>query len=157
MLFDSNAQSTLNELVEDWQRSKRHSVAIINSMPKNKLSFKVSQGTRTFAEEFFHIVTANYGMSSAVFEVDNIGKDFPKNLTKQNLLKQVESSYDFVIKNLSSFDQNNYNDEIKMFGKYEITKVRALVKIYEHQAHHKSKAIVIQRASGETSPNYMLF
>ena len=96
-------------------------------------------------------------MSSTVFEVENIGKGFSKDLTKKNLLKQVEDSYNFVIKNLGSFDVDKFNDQIKMFGKYDITKGRALVKIYEHQAHHKSKAIVIQRASGETSPNYMLF
>ena len=153
----SNAQSTLNELVEDWQRSKKHSVAIINSMPENKLSFKASEDTRTFAEEFFHIVGANYGMSSTVFEVENTGKGFSKDLTKENLLKQVENSYNFVIKNLSSFNQQKFDDKIKMFGKYNISKGRTLVKIYEHQAHHKSKAIVIQRVSGETSPNYMLF
>ena len=157
LFFVSNAQSTLNELVQDWQRSKLHSIAIINSMPENKLSFKASEETRTFAEEFFHIVGANYGMSSTVFEVENIGKGFSKDLTKKNLLKQVEDSYNFVIKNLGSFDVDKFNDQVKMFGKYDITKGRALVKIYEHQAHHKSKAIVIQRASGETSPNYMLF
>ena len=53
LFFVSNAQSTLNELVQDWQRSKLHSIAIINSMPENKLSFKASEETRTFAEEFF--------------------------------------------------------------------------------------------------------
>ena len=42
LFFVSNAQSTLNELVQDWQRSKQHSIAIINSMPENKLSFKAS-------------------------------------------------------------------------------------------------------------------
>ena len=88
MLFIvSNAQSTLNELVEDWQRSKQHSIAIINFMPENKLSFKASEETRTFAEEFFHIVGANYGMSSIVFEVENIGKDFSKDLTKKKSIK----------------------------------------------------------------------
>ena len=157
LFFVSNAQSTLSELVEDWERSKQHSIAIINSMPENKLSFKASEDTRTFAEEFFHIVGANYGMSSTVFEVENTGKGFSKDLTKENLLKQVENSYNFVIKNLSSFNQQKFDDKIKMFGKYNISKGRTLVKIYEHQAHHKSKAIVIQRVSGETSPNYMLF
>lgn len=156
LFFVSNAQSTLNELVEDWQRSKQHSVAIINSMPENKLSFKASEESRTFAEEFFHIIGSNYGMST-IFEVDNLGKNISKSLTKDNLLKQVKDSYDFVIKNLNSFDEAKYNDKIKMFGRYDITKARAIVKIYEHQAHHKSKAIVIQRVSGEASPSYMLF
>ena len=43
---------------------------------------------------------------------------------------------------------------IEYFGKFKLTRARAIFKVYEHQAHHKSKAIANQRLAGAVPPGY---
>tara|TARA_B100001996_G_C18555559_1_gene552593 strand:- start:424 stop:951 length:528 start_codon:yes stop_codon:yes gene_type:complete len=158
------SQTIIENFVMDWERSKKHSLSILEAMPKDKFDYKVSEESKSFAEEFLHIVQANYGMMSTVLEKENIinsqtslNEELFKDTSKENVITQTTKSYDFVIKNIKDFDENKLNDEVTFFGKYKLTKARGILKVYEHQAHHKSKAIVNQRAAGVKPPNYMLF
>ncbi len=73
------------------------------------------------------------------------------------MISAVSNCYDWVINSLSTYDKSKNSDIIELFGSVKVSKERAIYKIYEHQAHHKSKAIVTQRVAGIKPPDYMLF
>ena len=77
--------------------------------------------------------------------------------TKAELSQAITECYDWVIKSLGEFDTSKNSEMIEYFGKYKLTRARAIFKVYEHQAHHKSKAIANQRLAGATPPGYVLF
>ena len=118
---------------------------------------KSSDEMRSFAEEIIHIIQANYGMMSTALEVENPNKSKLEFTSKEAIIGELINCYDFVIDNLKSFDEKKLDEIITVFGKYEYSRERVISKVYEHQAHHKSKSIVIQRYLGVTPPGYMLF
>ena len=77
--------------------------------------------------------------------------------SKEAIINELINCYDFVLNNLKSFDEKKLDEIITVFGKYDYSRERVISKVYEHQAHHKSKSIVIQRYLGVTPPGYMLF
>ena len=59
-----------------------------------------------------------------------------------------------VIKSLGEFDTSRNSEIVEYFGTFKLTRARAIFKVYEHQAHHKSKAIANQRLVGAVPPGY---
>jgi uncharacterized damage-inducible protein DinB len=152
-----NAQSFIENSIADWQRSKEHCLKIVKTMPSEKFTEKSSAEMRSFSEEIIHIIQANYGMMSTALGVENPNKSKLEFTSKEATIKELINCYDFVINNLKSFDEKKLDEIITVFGKYEYSRERVISKVYEHQAHHKSKSIVIQRYLGVTPPGYMLF
>jgi uncharacterized damage-inducible protein DinB len=66
-------------------------------------------------------------------------------------------SYDFVINNLQKMNPVQLNENIKLFGQFEVTKGVALAKCFEHQTHHRGQTTVYLRLSGVTPPQEHLF
>jgi uncharacterized damage-inducible protein DinB len=151
------SQTSVDNYLIDWERSKNHSIAILKEMPEDKFNLKASSDVRSFAEEFKHIVGSTYLMMSTALEVENPNVNLKVLTTKDEIILAVSSCYDWVKENLGAYDESNNPDIIELFGRVKVSKERAIYKIYEHQAHHKSKTIVVQRIAGIKPPNYMLF
>ena len=152
-----NAQSFIENSLTDWQRSKEHCLKIVEAMPSEKFTEKSSDEMRSFAEEIIHLIQANYGMMSTALGIENPNKSKIEFTSKEVIINELINCYDFVINNLKSFDEKKLDEIITVFGKYDYSRERVISKVYEHQAHHKSKSIVIQRYLGVTPPGYMLF
>jgi uncharacterized damage-inducible protein DinB len=151
------SQTSINNYLIDWERSKNHSLAILKEMPEDKFNVKASLDVRSFSEEFKHIVGSTYYMMSTALTIEAPKVDLESISSKDEMISTVSNCYDWVIKSLSTYDESKNSDIIELFGRVKVSKERAIYKIYEHQAHHKSKAIVTQRVAGIKPPDYMLF
>ena len=143
--------------ITDWERSKNHTLAVIEAMPEDKLDFKATPEVRSFAFDIKHMVGGNYGMMSNALGVEAPKFDAESIKTKAEMSQAVTECYDWVIKSLGEFDTSKNSEIVEYFGKFKLTRARAIFKVYEHQAHHKSKAIANQRLAGATPPGYVLF
>ena len=159
--FESNSSDIKNQQIEnhiiDWERSKSHVLAILDVIPEDKLDFKSNEEVRSFSEEFKHIISSVNGMTANALDINPLDLDIESLKIKSDIADAVTTTYNWVTSNLSEFDTSRNDEVIEYFGMFRVTRSRAISKIYEHQAHHKSKVIGNQRLAGIAPPAYGMY
>ncbi|WP_432417393.1 DinB family protein [Anseongella ginsenosidimutans] len=116
---------------------------------------------RSFAEQLLHLADANYGFASPAtgikspFAQRELEKTADK--SKSNVSRIVLASYDFVIDNIKKMSEEQLDEAIKLFGSFDMTKRMALIKVFEHQVHHRGQTTVYLRLAGVKPPEEKLF
>ena len=151
----------VKQMLNDWERAKAYTKEYLDAMPEDGYSFKPSPEMKTFAEQMLHFTDANYelaplagGVKSPIEE----GASF-KSADKSKLAttKMVMAGYDFVINNIKNLKPEQFQEKIKLFGKYEMTKAVLFYKIFEHQTHHRGQTTVYLHLKGVKPPDQKLF
>lgn len=116
---------------------------------------------RSFAGQMLHLTDANYGFISAATGANSpVGQGESEKTTdksKENVAKLVLEGYDFVINNIKKMTPAQLNENIKLFGQFDMTKGMALAKCFEHQTHHRGQTTVYLRLAGVKPPREKLF
>src|SRR5712672_1230879 len=90
----------MSEFVQDWKISKQFTLDVANAMPADLYTFKPNPEEMSFGEQMVHIAGANVFRfnqitgSKAPFGFDPAK---PPAADKQNVLKLLEQSFDYVI------------------------------------------------------------
>ncbi len=157
----ANAQSDISSLVADWERAKAFTLEYLETMPADKYDLKPTPEMRTFAQQMLHLTDANYGFTAAAtgatIPEGAAGTEKSADQSKASVIKQVSAGYDFVIANLKTMIPEKLNENVTLFGRFEMTKGKALEKLFEHQTHHRGQTTVYIRLAGVTPPNEKLF
>jgi uncharacterized damage-inducible protein DinB len=159
--FNATAQSTIDESVKDWERAKAYTKEYLDAMPDDKYGLKPTPEMRSFAEQMLHLADANYNFAAAAagVKVPDGAAELEKNGSKEKaaVTKQVLDSYDFVISNLKKMNPAQMNEQVKLFGRFEMSKGAAFAKCFEHQTHHRGQGTVYLRLAGVKPPQEKLF
>lgn len=159
--FMTQAQSSVDEIVKEWERAKVYTKEYLDAMPETGYGFKPAPEMRSFAEQMLHFTDANYGFASAATGVTSpIGQgesEKTADKSKANVTKLVMAGYDFVIANARKMTPAQMNESIKLFGQFGMTKATALAKAFEHQTHHRGQATIYLRLQGVKPPQEKLF
>jgi|SRR5690606_19895003 len=159
--YFSQAQTTVAEKVNDWQRAKAYTLEYMEAMPADKYDFKPTEQVRSFAQQMLHIADANYGFGSAAFGVESpVGmgeSEKSEDTSRDNVIALVNAGYDFVIDNLKKMTDQQMEESVKVFGQFELTKGKALDKAFEHQTHHRGQTTIYLRLVGVKPPGEKLF
>lgn len=154
-------QNPINDLVKDWERAKAYTKEYLDAMPESGYALKPTPEMRSFAEQMLHLTDANYGFASAATgEKSPIGQgesEKTADKSKANVTKLVMASYDFVIENVKKMKSEQLSENIKLFGRFDMTKATALSKCFEHQTHHRGQTTVYIRLAGAKPPQEKLF
>lgn len=157
----AKAQVKVADLVKEWERSKAYTQEYLNAMPDSGYALKPTPEMRSFAEQVLHLSDANYGFVSAATGVKSpVGQgelEKTADKSKANVSKLVLASYDFVIDNVKKMTEAQLDENIKLFGRFDMTKRMALAKAFEHQAHHRGQTTVYLRLAGVKPPQEKLF
>lgn len=157
----TQAQSPMDEMVKDWERAKAYTKEYLDAMPAEKYSLKPTPEMRSFAQQMLHLTDGNYGFASAATGVASpVGMGESEKSTdqsKENVTKLVMAGYDFVINSMKTMTQAQMNEATQLFGRFDMTKGKALEKCFEHQTHHRGQATVYIRLAGATPPQEKLF
>lgn len=157
----ANAQNQIDEMVKEWERAKTYTKEYLDAMPESGYALKPTPEMRSFAEQMLHFTDANYGFASAATgEKSPIGMGESEKTTdksKENVTKLVLAGYDFVINSIKKMDPAQLNENVKLFGRFEMTKGIALAKCFEHQTHHRGQTTVYIRLAGAKPPQEKLF
>ncbi|NRF38338.1 DinB family protein [Pedobacter foliorum] len=157
----AKAQVKVADLVKEWERSKAYTKEYLDAMPESGYALKPTPEMRSFAEQVLHLSDANYGFASAAtgakspFGQGELEKTSDK--SKANVTKLVLASYDFVIDNIKKMPEAQLDEQVKLFGSFDMTKRLALAKAFEHQAHHRGQTTVYLRLAGVKPPQEKLF
>ena len=153
----------LDQMVADWDRAKNYTKAYLDASTDDVVTFKPTPEMRTFGQQMLHLAEANYSFVSAA-----TGKASPlktrgeleksdQYITKGALTKAVMDSYDFAIAGIKEMNEQKLTEQVKLFGKFDLSGEQALMKAFEHQTHHRGQTTVYLRLKGVTPPNEMLF
>ena len=155
------AQSPIDDMVKDWERAKAYTKEYLDAMPAENFNLKPTPEMRSFAQPMLHLTDGNYGFASAATGVASpIGQGESEKSTdqsKENVTKLVMAGYDFVINSIKTMTPAQLNEATKLFGRFEMTKGKALEKCFEHQTHHRGQTTVYIRLAGATPPQEKLF
>ena len=161
-LFVNNANAQTGEqMVKEWERAKTYTKHYLEAMPEDGYAFKPTPGMRTFAEHMLHLTDANYELAPLAGGIKSpiapgaAGKAVDK--SKAATIKMVMSGYDFVIENIKNMKPEEFQDSVKVFDKYTMTKGTLLNKIFEHQTHHRGQTTVYLHLRGIKPPDEELF
>ncbi|WP_119080886.1 DinB family protein [Chitinophaga alhagiae] len=155
-----HAQVTTADMLQNWERAKAYTKAYLDAMPESGYSLKPTPEMRSFAEQMLHLTDANIGFGAAATNAKpntegSLEKSADK--TKAAVTKQVLDGYDFVINNLKKMTDNQLQEKIKLFGRFELSRQQALEKAFEHQTHHRGQTTVYLRLAKVTPPAEQLF
>ena len=155
------SQTSINDIAKEWERAKAYTKEYLDSMPESGYNLKPTPEMRSFAEQMLHLTDANYGFASAAS-----GQKSPvafgesekaTDKSKANVTKLVLAGYDFVISSLKQMNPAQLKENVKLFGRFDMTKGAAFDKCFEHQTHHRGQTTVYLRLAGAKPPMEKLF
>lgn len=157
----AQAQSAIDKTVKEWERAKEYTKEYLDAMSETGYALKPTPEMRSFAEQMLHLTDANYGFASAATgEKSPVGQGESEKATdksKANVTKLVMAGYDFVIAAVKKMTPAQLDENVKLFGRFDMTKGEALAKAFEHQTHHRGQTTVYIRLAGAKPPQEKLF
>lgn len=161
LAFQAVKAQSIDEMVKEWERAKAYTKEYLDAMPESGYALKPTPEMRSFAEQMLHFTDANYAFAAAATgEKSPIGQGESEKSTdksKENTTKLVLAGYDYVISAIKKMNPAQMSENVKMFGRFEMTKGMALAKCFEHQTHHRGQTTVYIRLAGAKPPQEKLF
>jgi uncharacterized damage-inducible protein DinB len=157
----TNRPTEAEAMVKEWERAKAYTKEYLEAMPETGYALKPTPEMRSFAEQMLHLTDALYGLGSAGF-----GSKSPAGTgeaekgadkSKENVTKLVLAGYDYIINGIGRMSSVQFNENVQVFGKFDMTKVTVLNKAFEHQTHHRGQTTVYIRLAGAKPPQEKLF
>jgi len=150
----------MTEFVRDWQISKQFTLDVANAMPAEFYSFKPNPEEMSFGEQMIHIAGANvfrFNQITGIKPPFALDPAKPPASDKQNVLKLLEQSFDYVIDALPKMtpEQLQRTWHIPSWKGRNDPDGRAMVlNMFVHTAHHRAQCEVYLRAKGIKPPDY---
>lgn len=157
----SQAQSSIDDLVKEWERARAYTKEYLDAMPAAGYASKPTPEMRSFADQMLHLTDANYMFivqaTGATSPIGQKSLETQTDKSKENVTKLVLAGYDFVIEQIKKMTPEQLNANTKLFDRFEMTKGMAISKAFEHQTHHRGQTTVYIRMAGATLPQEKLF
>jgi uncharacterized damage-inducible protein DinB len=149
-------------MTADWTRAKDYTREYLDAIPEEGINFKPTPEIRSFAEQFLHLAGGNFGFASTAANKENPYSginlaNVDEYKTKEKLKEIVMESYDFVLQAIQDMDPATLSETVTLFGRFEMTRLQVLHKLFEHQTHHRGQTTVYLRLQGVTPPPERLF
>lgn len=155
------AQNASGDVIKEWERAKAYTREYLDAMPDSAFTLKPTPEMRSFADQMLHIADGNYGFgTSATGQKSPVamgGLEKGSDKSKATVTKETLASYDFMISGLQKLSASQLKEQVKVFGKFELTKELTIAKAFEHQTHHRGQCTVYLRLAGVTPPAEKLF
>jgi uncharacterized damage-inducible protein DinB len=122
-------------------------VDYLNAMPADKYSFRPVDSIRSFAQQMLHLALSNIFLMSNATSVKPLSfmqsdlERSPTAQTKDSVMYYVTTSYDFCVNAVRSSDVNKWGEKTKLFS-FEETRLAFMMKVFEHQAHHRGQTTI---------------
>ena len=149
----------IDELFERVKQSRAYTLEFATAMPEDKYGFRPVPEVRSFGQQLVHIAETN----GSVMEMHVEGKkdlkwhysgDGKERVTsKADVVAQLNASYDYIQKGLSSMTDAMLQDRIKAMDLDE-SRLWGLQLILDHATHHRGQAVVYLRLNGIKPPEY---
>ncbi len=148
--YDMKAQSLV-----DLERVQKKFVDLLNTVPANKLTWRPSADSRSFAELFLHVAGERYGilaLMGAEKPAGFNGKTFEKSTTdKAQILAELNRTWEFAQKAINGMSNADFAKLMPKLGPQ--ANAGDVVYILVADAHeHLGQAIAYARMNGIVPP-----
>jgi hypothetical protein len=148
--YDMKAQALV-----DLERVQKKFVDLANVVPADKLNWRPSEDSRSFAEVFMHVSGERYGILSlggATPPSNFNGKTFEKSTTdKARIIEELNKSWDFAQKTISGMSNADFAKLLPKLGPQ--ANAGDVVYILVADAHeHLGQLIAYARVNGIVPP-----
>jgi uncharacterized damage-inducible protein DinB len=113
--YDLKAQALV-----DLQAVNKKCVDLAQALPDNKLTWRPSPGTRSFAEVFLHVAGERYGILSMMGAKPPAGfkaREFEKStIEKDRIVHELNQSWDFANKTIASMSNSDFAKPLPKLG-----------------------------------------
>jgi len=155
-----NAVLDIPEFVHDWQISKQFTIEVAQAMPAESYNFKPNADEMTFGEQMIHIAGSNVYRFNEITGIKPpfpLDADKPLPSDKENVLKLLDQSFDYVIGALPKItpEQLQRTWHIPSWkGRNDPDGRTMILNMFVHTAHHRAQCEVYLRAKGIKPPDY---
>jgi DinB family protein len=148
--YDMKAQSLV-----DLERVQKKFVDLANVVPADKLTWRPSKDSRSFAEVFLHVAGERYGilgMMGATAPADFNGKTFEKSTTdRAKIVAELNRSWEFAQKAINGMSNADFAKLLPKLGPQ--ANAGDVVYILVGDAHeHLGQAVAYARENGIVPP-----
>jgi hypothetical protein len=148
--YDMKAQSLV-----DLERVQKKFVDLANAVPTDKLTWRPSGDSRSFAEVFLHVAGERYqilALGGATPPADFNGKTFEKSTTdKARIVEELNRSWDFAQKTINGMSNADFAKLLPKLGPQ--ANAGDVVYILVADAHeHLGQAVAYARVNGIVPP-----
>jgi uncharacterized damage-inducible protein DinB len=154
------AQPSVEELVKEWERAKAYTEEYLQAMPDSAYGLKPTPEMRSFAEQMLHLTDANYRFAAAAAGEKSaypLGAfEKTSDQSKAVVMKAVLDGYDNVINTVRKMTPREFAEKITFFDR-QVTKEMVLMKLFEHQTHHRGQTTVYLHLADVIPPKEKLF
>ena len=113
--YDLKAQALV-----DLQAVNKKCVDLAEALPGNKLTWRPSPGTRSFAEVFLHVAGERYGILSMMGAKPPAGfkaREFEKStIEKDRIVHELNQSWDFANKTIAGMSNSDFAKPLPKLG-----------------------------------------
>jgi uncharacterized damage-inducible protein DinB len=161
-----NDEDEKKEFLLKWNQAKLYTMEVIKAMPKQSFNHKIVpvDSVRTFAQQLKHLGAINYAVASIFLRDEMPKKPDPNfentNLSKSEILKFVEASYDEVsntVTKMSVSELKEYRPHLFYPKKPKFKKTTYLDFLLDHSTHHRGQLISYLRNNNIKPPQYRFF
>jgi uncharacterized damage-inducible protein DinB len=146
------------EFMRAWKRSEDYTLTVFEQMPEEKLLYKYTPESFTFAFQFIHCIIFSANHVAVRLGVPNPyekrKRDAWDNISKADLAKELHEFYAWVRKVVNEAPPKTLLEEEKFAGD-TIPKWQLLLALENHIIHHRGQAIVYLRLNGVTPEGYV--
>jgi len=154
------ADSLPQILAGEWERHQANVSAYVEAMPEEHFDFQPTPEVRTFAEQIEHIVRDHVSIVATAFDrtdLPDLGNPERYLREKDALLAHVEAGYEWVVQVIQGSDRGSLEAEGEVFGRYRVTRRRALEGALEHGTWTLGQVVPYLRLNEVTPPPYVVF
>ncbi len=149
----------LDDYVKMWTISRDFTIEVAEKMPADKYAFRATPAEMPFGGLMAHVAM------STVFRFNQMTGAKPpfdiaampgKKLTKDDIVKMLRESFDYVIEMLPKITTEQMDKTLKVDwrGRPEATGRQMMLNMFTHVAHHRAQAEVYLRLNGIEPPFY---
>lgn len=147
--------SRKTELLQAWEASRKTTLAIVEQITEEFVSFKYTPEAMSFAEQFRHCAVFTFGQIAGRLEFKNpFEGERPKvDLNKLETIEITKMMYETVMAWILQLSEEQMTQEID-FGGEKMPVWRLFYAMENHIIHHRGQAICYLRLKGITPKGY---
>lgn len=139
-----------------WELAKKRTIMVAQAMPEEEYNFKPIEGIKSFGQQMVHIANSLRSMKSRFIldETYSGTEGDASDFTKEEIISQLNSSFEEVIQLLRILDEAELHEEGKRHGEFPLTKWQSLLFMQDHVTNHRAKSVLYLRLKGIVPPAY---
>ena len=151
---------TSEDLIKDWENSKKFTIEVAAKMPADKYGFKATEAEMSFGALMVHIAGSQsfrFAQVSGTKPPPQLAAPTTGKVSKDQILGMLADSFDYVIRVLPKLtpEQLERSYKVDWRERPEASGRQVILNMFVHTAHHRAQAEVYLRLNGIEPPFYL--